>query len=480
MSARPAVRDAAASRAAPREAGSRTAESAEGEAPGRVVDLVVPAGVRDSARPSGGNRYDTSVAAALAGLGWRVRVHLVDGDWPHPDGAARGRLAAALRPVRGESDCPAPVLIDGLVASGAGDVIADVAACRPLVVLVHMLFGEVQPGLAESEGRALLAAAGVVTTSGWAARRVAARYPVPHSRIHVAPPGAGLMPANAPGDAGSVRNVREDGPGVAAGGTEGATPDWAVRGLALGQGPASAVPAPGVPGGLRLLCVGAVTRAKGHDVLVAALASLTEAAESPALRDLPPGLAGRRGAWTCRCVGSLDVEPDTVAALRDRIASAGLARSVELCGAVPDDALAAEYAAADLLVHPSRSETWGMVLTEALAHGVPVLASDVGGIPEAVGHAPGGSRPGLLVPPGDPQALAAALRDWLEDPGLRARLRVAAQARAGTLRGWDATAVEVAGALEAASREWLETRGRERAASRGHASRTAVPVGRQA
>jgi glycosyltransferase involved in cell wall biosynthesis len=88
-----------------------------------------------------------------------------------------------------------------------------------------------------------------------------------------------------------------------------------------------------------------------------------------------------------------------------------------------------------------------MVLTEALARGVPVLASDVGGVREAVGSGGAGRLPGILVPPGDPDALADALRRWLTDGGLRTELREAARERRGTLRGWDATADDVADAL---------------------------------
>src|ERR1700712_1567043 len=54
-----------------------------------------------------------------------------------------------------------------------------------------------------------------------------------------------------------------------------------------------------------------------------------------------------------------------------------------------------------------------MAVPEALARGLPVLAADVGGVTEALGHGEDGTRPGLLVPPGDPAALGAALRAWL-------------------------------------------------------------------
>ena len=85
--------------------------------------------------------------------------------------------------------------------------------------------------------------------------------------------------------------------------------------------------------------------------------------------------------------------------------------------------LAESYRGADLLVLPSRVETYGMVVTEALARGLPVVAADVGGVPEALGHGAEGIQPGLLVPPDDAAALGGALRAWLEDAGLRRRLR---------------------------------------------------------
>ena len=107
---------------------------------------------------------------------------------------------------------------------------------------------------------------------------------------------------------------------------------------------------------------------------------------------------------------------------------------------------------ADLLVLASRAETFGMVVTEALARGVPVLAADVGGVTEALGRGEDGTRPGLLVAPGDPAALATALRTWLGDADLRGRLRRAARERRASLHGWPATTSVVAGVLTGAAR----------------------------
>jgi glycosyltransferase involved in cell wall biosynthesis len=138
--------------------------------------------------------------------------------------------------------------------------------------------------------------------------------------------------------------------------------------------------------------------------------------------------------------------------LRRRAVEAGLESRVSFPGPRTGADLDRAYAAADLVVLPSRAETYGMVVTEALARGVPVVASEVGGVPEALGHGAGGVRPGLLVPPDDPTALAAALQSWLGDGELRRSLRQAARERRASLAGWPATASVVAGVLAGAAR----------------------------
>lgn len=112
-------------------------------------------------------------------------------------------------------------------------------------------------------------------------------------------------------------------------------------------------------------------------------------------------------------------------------------------GADLDDA----YRNADVLVLASRGETYGMVVTEALARGLPVIATAVGGVPEALGRGSGSNLPGLLVPPDDPVAFAAALRRWLGEPDLRQRLRQSAQERRATLTDWSVTALQISRVL---------------------------------
>jgi glycosyltransferase involved in cell wall biosynthesis len=196
-------------------------------------------------------------------------------------------------------------------------------------------------------------------------------------------------------------------------------------------GVAPAALARGTSAGGRLLCVAAVTPGKGHDVLLAGLAHV---------RDLP---------WRLVCAGSVDIDPDLVERLRARARESGIAHRVRFAGALVGDDLDAAYAATDALVLASRAETYGLVVVEALARGVPVIGTAVGGLPEALGSAADGTRPGLLVPPDDPAALGDAVRLWLTDAGVRNRLRRAADDRRTNLSGWSHTVEGVSRVLSA-------------------------------
>lgn len=191
----------------------------------------------------------------------------------------------------------------------------------------------------------------------------------------------------------------------------------------------SAPVASGTPAGGELLCVAAVTSTKGQDRLVAALA----------------GVAGLP--WRCVCAGALDLEPAFVDRLRRQARRSRIGGRVDFAGPLGRADLDRAYAAADLLVLGSRSEAYGMVVTEALARGLPVIATAVGGVPEAMGLGGHGSRPGMLVPPGDTPAFAAALRTWLTEPQMRRRLRCLARQRRRTLTDWAVTARTVSDVL---------------------------------
>jgi glycosyltransferase involved in cell wall biosynthesis len=190
--------------------------------------------------------------------------------------------------------------------------------------------------------------------------------------------------------------------------------------------------APGTTDGGALLCVAAVIPGKGHDVLCDALATLTDMS------------------WRCLCAGRLDRDPTFADGLRRRILDRDLSDRVTLPGPLVGADLARSYGAADLLVLASRGETYGMVVTEALARALPVLATDVGGVREALGNTPTGPA-GLLVAADEPALLAAALRRWLTDEELRDRLRGAAARRRRTLPSWQAASGRVGNVLAEAA-----------------------------
>jgi glycosyltransferase involved in cell wall biosynthesis len=278
----------------------------------------------------------------------------------------------------------AVVLIDGLLAVEAPDAVERESGRLRVVVLAHMIAASVAPeheraAAAERERRALDAAAGVVTTSRWTRDELVSEGLSHPDRIVVARPGVEQAPATVASQ-----------------------------------------------GGTRLLCVGAVAPHKGQDVLLRALAGLDD-----------------RQNWTCTFAGSLDVDPDFVAALMTVAEGAGLGERIRFAGVLTGSLLADAYAAADLLVAPSRAESFGMAVAEALAHGIPVLASRVGGLPEAVE----GSGAAVLVPPDDPWALRVVLQQWWSDAGRRSALKGEALRARQSAPGWHETAESVATVL---------------------------------
>jgi glycosyltransferase involved in cell wall biosynthesis len=320
-----------------------------------TVHFIVPNDI--DAVPSGGNIYDRRLIDGLRTAGLGTVEHAVTGGWPHPTRADLDRLDHILAALPDET----AVVVDGLIGSAAPAVLTRHRRLR-LIFLMHM------PLSTPAEEQALRACTAVVTTSQWTRDLLIGLYAYRGDRIHVAEPGVDAVPLD-----------------------------------------------PGTAAGSRLVCVAAVTPSKGHDVLVDALAELT---------DLQ---------WTLDCVGPLDRDPAYVDAIRKQIDAAGLTDRIVLRG-VRTQWLSGRWNC-DLVCLASRGETYGMVIAEALARGTPVVAADVGGVPEALGR----PRGGLLVPPDDPVAFARAVRTWLTDPHVRADLRAAAQARRATLTGWDET-----------------------------------------
>jgi glycosyltransferase involved in cell wall biosynthesis len=335
----------------------------------------------DPDTPTGGYVYDARVRAAAPAAGLSLGLLPLPGAFPDAGAADIDAALAAL------ARADAPLLIDGLALGVLpGHRIA--ALAQPVVALLHHPLGletGIPPARRDAmllvEAEALAACVHVITTSRTTADTAIALLGVPPEKITVAAPGLDRAPA------------------------------------ALRRG------APPM-----ILGVGTISRRKGWDVLANALARIADLA------------------WRCEIVGPDDREPDAAAALRAQIAELTradprLAGRIRLTGALDSAGLHAAYQGADLFCLPSRYEGYGMVVAEAMAHGLPVVCSAAGALPEAAGEA------GVLVPPDDPAALAGALRALLTDRAEADRRAAASHARAHALPGWNATAAIIAGVM---------------------------------
>jgi glycosyltransferase involved in cell wall biosynthesis len=391
------------------------------------VWLVVPESVDDPGDPSGGNRYDLEVEQALSGYGWQVQMCPVAGSWPQPADEHQRALAEALAAVPDG----ATVLVDGLIGCAAPQIIESAGRRLRVVVLVHMPIADeigIDPAVARkleaAEAWTLQCAATVVATSLHTASQLLGRYGLAREKVHVAEPGVHLPEQPLNKAAGGDRLVLDVGSVTELDDT-GATLVTAQAMLARSTGG-------------RWLCVGAVTPVKGHDRLVSALAPL---ADDPR--------------WELRIAGPTHRDPGHVAHLLGLIDEAGLTDRITLTGPLHGSDLEAAYRWADLVLHPSLREAFGMAITEALSYGTPVFTHYTGGMPDALGTIPdripptGGRlrrHPGRLLHP-DTNAWTTALREWLDDTDLQDQLRDAARQRRHTLNTWNHTALKIISAL---------------------------------
>ena len=341
------------------------------------VVLVVPGRLETR---TGGYLYDRRMTDGLRQHGWSVEVRELDESFPYPTPAALGHAARALADVPGG----APVLVDGLALGAMPAVIEREAARLRIVALVHLplaadvgLDRDTAARVRAAERRALDAAALVIVT-GTATLPMLAEYGIAPDKVVVVEPGTAPAP------------------------------------LARGSG--------GAP--LRLLSVATFNPAKGHEILLEALATVSH-------RD-----------WHLTCAGSLTRHPVTADRVRAAMRRLGLEERVSLVGDLDAARLSECYDNADVFVLATRQETYGMAVAEALAHGLPVVSTTTGAIPDLVGD-----DAGLLAPPGNTEALAVALARVLRDGGLRARLTEGARRARDRLPSWEQAVGKMTAAL---------------------------------
>jgi glycosyltransferase involved in cell wall biosynthesis len=347
-----------------------------------VVKRVVFAVPGSLDTPTGGYAYDRRIMAELRQLGWNVDYLNIGDGFPAPDEKTRSAARSLLSAIPvGE-----PIVLDGLALGVLPDVAAELARQHPLVALMHHplalesgLTTERANALRRSERAALAEVREVVVTSPATAKLVVSDYGVPANHITVARPGNDPV----------LPSAREPND---------------------------------VP---HLLSVGAVVPRKGFDILVSALA---------ALADIP---------WRLTIVGDLTRDPNEAAKLEVHISRHGLTDRIETIGTISPSLLAILFGKADLFVLASRFEGYGMAYAEALSHGLPVVGTTAGAIPDTI---PKGA--GLLVPPDEPAALAAALRSVIVDADRRRLLSEAALVAARTLPTWQQSASIFAATLD--------------------------------
>jgi glycosyltransferase involved in cell wall biosynthesis len=351
----------------------------------QALTLIVPG---DPDQRTGGYLYDARIVRELRALGWRVDVVGLDGQFPEADEDAARSMAAAL------AGCPdgAVVIIDGLALGGLPGTVAEHAGRLNLTALVHHpladetgLDGAARARFLELERRALAACRRVIVTSPFTAKRL-----------------------------GSL-GLDERAPRVVEPGVEPGEPAAIVGPRMAGREPR---------GGERLLCVASLTPRKGQDVLVRALAGLAD-------RD-----------WHCLLAGSTQRDADFARHVAAMVDQAGLVGRVDFIGECDAEALEAAYRRATVSVLPSHYEGYGMVVSESIARGLPMVTTTGGALAET---APGDCC--LKVAPDDAGALGDALRRWFDDADLRRRLTQRASERREGLRPWSGAGREFAAAL---------------------------------
>ncbi|RFC63345.1 glycosyltransferase family 1 protein [Fulvimarina endophytica] len=172
-----------------------------------------------------------------------------------------------------------------------------------------------------------------------------------------------------------------------------------------------------------ILSIGSLVERKGHADLVSALATLRD-------RD-----------WRCRIVGDATRDPGHARKLESLIADRDLADRIEIAGALPD--LEEAYGSADIFALATRHEGYGMVFAEAMSHGLPIVGTRAGAVPDVVPP-----EAGILVEPGDIPALAGGLERMIDDKDRRRRFADGAYAAGSRLPTWAQSARAISQALK--------------------------------
>ena len=202
--------------------------------------------------------------------------------------------------------------------------------------------------------------------------------------------------------------------------TQFAVTDEKITTALPGSDPISFAACDGDP--IRLLTVASLIPRKGHDVLIHALAQLNQLD------------------WEAYFIGSSKFEKNWASSLKQQVDNLNLTQRITFVESVEN--IRREYQQADVFVLPSLYEGYGMVFAEALAAGLPVIGAKAGAVPDVVPQ-----NAGILVPPGDSDSLAAALKEILTNKQLRKKLQFGAQRVSANLPSWKESAQTICNTL---------------------------------
>lgn len=324
-----------------------------------------------SSVPSGGNRYDDALTSALKARGITVQEYPVEGSWRSPNQHDRETFKKLLT---ANIQHPQHWLIDNIVGAAVPEILQTAVKAGHTVTMLMHFFAADETGLTDTvraefaalEAKAVSVATTIIATSEWTANEITKRYG--RDDVTVALPGV------------------------------------ASANIASGSRDSGSAP--------MILWLGRLTQTKDPLTLVEALATLTKLD------------------WSAHIVGPDTIDPACSDELRKRIIDLGLDTRIVTPGAREGEELDVIWAQTDLLVHTSRSEAYGMVVTEALARGIPCIVPAGTGAEEAQ-HGAGGT-----FPAGDSAALSVMIRNWLTDTQLQDRWRAEAISQREKLPTW--------------------------------------------
>jgi glycosyltransferase involved in cell wall biosynthesis len=316
--------------------------------------------------PTGGYAYDRRMIEGLERLGWQIQLISLGEGYPFIDSNqrdyARSKLLNLAQGI--------PMVIDGLALGALPDLTPEISSRHPLIALIHhplaFEYGLSDPEikhLKQSETQALMHVLGVIANSPATARDLNQHYGINPERVHVVLPGTDPNRYLEPR---TQRNVDDDSP-------------------------------------INLLSVGSIIPRKGFHDLIPALEPLIE---------LP---------WTLSIAGDISRNAEAYERLIMDIKHFHLEDRIHVLGVVSNNELENLFAKADIFVLASLFEGYGMVYAEAMAHGLPIIATSGGAIPDTVPR-----EAGLLVTPGDIPALTLALKKLITDSTYRTLLSTGA------------------------------------------------------